>query len=340
MHFSDKLDALLENKNIIVTAKQPVQTIPEWEPVHQAKSVKINVIKGQVTKVTKETKCAVILSDTQIGYRYVKGELIPFHDEKALDVAVQITNYLQPDRIIQVGDFLDLPATSKYVQEPSWATTTQTALDYGHSWLASLRELCPNSVIDIASGNHDNRLTNYILANASAAFGLRRACSDERAVLSLQNLLRLDDLNINFHEGYPNACRLYINDNLLILHGTVTRGGYFGTAKAILAGENVSVIHGHVHRSSSWYETRPVRNGTKTYMVATDGCLCRTDGMVPSTRAGINSDGSIPVSYENWDQGIGVVYYEEDGDQRFSHQHVAINQGKAIFDGKIFTTTR
>jgi hypothetical protein len=39
---------------------------------------------------------------------------------------------------------------------------------------------------------------------------------------------------------------------------------------------------------------------------------------------------------EDWQQGIGVVRYEVDGEHRFFYEQVAIHGGTAMYHGKVF----
>ena len=89
-------------------------------------------------------KAAVVLPDPQIGFRFdpVTRTLDPFHDEKAMDIALQIVQEVQPDKIVNLGDYLDFPQFSKYAQEPLFAHTTQPAIDRGSSLLGSTKSSC------------------------------------------------------------------------------------------------------------------------------------------------------------------------------------------------------
>ncbi|WP_218571937.1 hypothetical protein, partial [Pseudomonas sp. SZ57] len=81
------------------------------------------------------------------------------------------------------------------------------------------RANAPEAEVTLIEGNHDRRLQKSILRNAKAAFGLKRANDPESwPVLSVPNLLRLDDLGVEYVEGYP-AGEKWINDNLVCIHG-------------------------------------------------------------------------------------------------------------------------
>ena len=94
--------------------------IPDWTPIHRAQPINIESPKPVKRKTGKHTT-HVCLPDPQIGYRlYEDGTYDPFHDEKAMDIALQITSWLEEnDRVdsgINLGDFLDLPAQGRLDQ--------------------------------------------------------------------------------------------------------------------------------------------------------------------------------------------------------------------------------
>ena len=107
------------------------------------------------------------------------------------------------------------------------------------------------------------------------------------------------------------------------------------TAVAYLAREKSSVIFGHVHRREYAARTRDDHDGPREVMAATPGCLCRTDGAIPSTKGGTDTDGRPIYRAEDWQQGLAVVDYQADG--RFSYEQVEIRDGHARWRGKDYT---
>jgi hypothetical protein len=93
------------------------------------------------------------------------------------------------------------------------------------------------------------------------------------------------------------------------------------------------VIYGHIHRSEIAWKTRLDYDGAKTIMAASPGCLARIDGAVPSTKGGTDLDGR-PISVtEDWQQGLGVVYYQDGGENRFSYENMHIYNGWGMYNG-------
>jgi hypothetical protein len=309
--------------------------VPMWNPVCTAPPLKISPVKKTATK--RDMKVAVILPDPQIGYRFdpVSGLLDPFHDEHAMNVALQIVQHLNPDKIVNLGDYLDLPQYSKYAQEPLFAHTTQPSIDRGASFLAEQRASAPKAEIALIEGNHDKRLMDYIMRNAMAAFGLKRANSapEDWPLLSVPYLLRLDEIGVKYIEGYPGG-EYYINDHLKCIHGK--RTGKRGTiARSVIEDERVSTITGHNHHIEIAYKTIHKRDSLYTPFAAILGCLCRIDGVVPSVHTTLSSNGKPIRYYEDWQQAVGVVYYYDD-DPNMHIEAVKIHEGRALFNGKEF----
>jgi hypothetical protein len=59
------------------------------------------------------------------------------------------------------------------------------------------------------------------------------------------------------------------------------------------------------------------------------------DGAVPSVNSGVGSDGRPGLHFENWQQGVGIVFYNEETG-RFSIEAVHIIEGHAVYQGQEF----
>src|SRR6185437_2293513 len=103
---------------------------------------------------------------------------------------------------------------------PTFARTTQATVDRMALFVAQLRAAAGDECeIRWLEGNHEARLSNYIMDNARAAFGLRVGNTPESwPVLSVPNLCRLDEHGVEYVPGYP-ANETWINDRLRVIHG-------------------------------------------------------------------------------------------------------------------------
>lgn len=311
---------------------------PKWDTVGQAQPVVIAAPKP-AKKVKTKHKVAIALPDPQIGYRWLFDRgWDPFHDEAAMDVAVQIISYLEEtdrvDWVVNLGDFLDLAAQGKYEQEAGFAGTTQEALNRGHLFLQQQRAAAgPKADIVLVEGNHDRRMEKFILANSAAAWGLKRANMDELPVMSIPYLLRLDEIGVEYIDAYP-AGAYWLTPKLRAIHGTKARSNGSTAAAYTNADPHISTIFGHSHRLEIQSRTVFDRDGAIRTVAVSPGCLCRIDGAVPSVNGSTHVDGSPAKHYENWQQGIVVVTITENEEPFF--EMVQIKDGEAWFRGQRF----
>jgi predicted phosphodiesterase len=305
---------------------------PQWPVVQPGPIYKLPTSTMKPVKVDGWQTC-VILPDIQIGfYRNAAGELEPIHDEAALRVALAIVKAERPDVVVMVGDNLDLAEMSKYRLTAPYAQTTQATIDRGALLVAEVRAVAPDARIMWIEGNHEARLPNTLIDNARAAFGLRRGNTfAEPPVMSVPFLCRFDEYGIEYLPGYP-ASKFWVNERLRVIHGHKVKSGG-STAHSYLATEKTSVVFGHVHRREYASRAREDHDGPKEIMAASPGCLCRVDGVVPSTKGGYDLDGRPVPTVEDWAQGLAVVKYEP-GDGRFVYNNIAIHEGWALWNGR------
>ena len=309
------------------------ETGPEWPVVKQGPAVKMPPVTTKTKKPTTFKTC-VIVPDIQIGYyRGRDGQLEPTHDEKAIHVCLKMIQDTQPEVIACVGDNLDFPEMGKYLTYPAYAQTTQASIDRATFFCAQMRAMAPNAKIIWLAGNHEERMPKYLLVNAGAAYGLRKGNIPESwPVLSVPYLCRMDEFGVEYRPGYP-AADFWVNEKLRIIHGDRVKSSG-STAHIYLNSEKTSVIYGHIHRIETAFKTREDFDGPRTIMAASPGCLARIDGAIPSTKGGVDLDGRPLTRYENWQQGLGIVKYEDSGAHRFSYDVIPIYDGWAMYNGK------
>lgn len=340
----------LEGASIVLT---PIWASgPKWDPVYPAHPVQIHYRSGK--PVHSQTKTALITPDIQFGYRRDKytGKLDGFHDERALDVMLQIAgDFPQIDLAVNLGDGLDNAEFGRFVQEPAFAGVTGNSIQALTNFLAEVSGLTPHAKRVFMEGNHDRRIENYILKNAMAAYGISRAKlpdswmkpreGEEHPVFTVPFLCRMEEIGWEYQGGYP-ANSYYVNDRLAAVHGEKVRSSG-STAAAVIDDERVSVMFGHVHRIEKQHKTMRVmaKQGTdpwRTNFAASIGCLCKIDGTVPSTKGSTDPWGRPIQRAENWQQGFAVVTYEE-GDGAFDMEQIAIHNGTAFFRGNKYKSS-
>jgi hypothetical protein len=327
----------LERASLVLTPKWADG--PAWPVVQPAPQA---VIRGRKPPrrspaLIRKWGTGILLPDPQIGFRLIDEVLDPFHDDGAMDVALQVAaaheHECGVDKMINLGDYLDLATMSRFIQEAAFAQTMQPAVDRGYRFMAEQRATAPNADLVLIEGNHDRRLQNFITTNALAAFGLKQAQRPKSwPVLSLPHLLRLDEMDVTYIDAWP-AGEYWVNQNLRCIHGNKVRSSG-STANAVVKDNPaISTVMGHIHRIETHYKTIGTRNGPLRTAAISPGCLCRVDGAVPSVNGSTGLDGQPAVHWEDWQQGVGVVKYTDD---RFFVTVHQIVDGATVVGGQEF----
>lgn len=304
---------------------------PAW-PVVQPATPVVATPPKQAPALIHDWKTAVIFADTQFGFRHVDDEYIPFHDDAAIDTAWAIVGAINPHVTVGAGDIIDLPSQSRWAQEASFANTTQKSLDECHHRMAQLRSQTSGEIV-LIEGNHDKRMQNFVETNALSAFGLKKAGLPESwPVMSMPNLLRLDELDIQYQDAYP-AAHYWINDKLKVEHGTKANANGSTMQRYLKDEPHFSRAAGHSHRLELNTRTTYDRMGRIQSFGINPGCLCRVDGAVPSFNGAVGADGRHAEVFEDWQNGIAVVKYT---DEEIYPIVVPINDGRAYFEGQWF----
>src|SRR5215204_2868366 len=112
----------------------------------------------------------------------------PYHHPRAWRAIVSMVKAVRPDRVVQLGDFLDMLAPARWSRglAAEYAAGVKHEALAGRRLLAQLREGFAGPV-DLIEGNHEARLRNYIHQHAPALAGI---------VPGIAELLDLGDLGI------------------------------------------------------------------------------------------------------------------------------------------------
>lgn len=311
---------------------------PSWPVIHPADPVLVSVPKTTTDPVPRigGWKLGLKCADPQIGFRHLPdGTLDPFHDDKAMDLFIQVCAEYRPDKISILGDFLDLASQGKFAQEAAFANTTQLAINRGHRFLAELRAVCPSAEIVLIEGNHDLRMQRFIESNALAAFGLKQANTPQSwPVMSLPFLLRTDELGVQYVDAYPAATD-WDNDLTRNIHGTRANSKGSTMSQYVHELPHVNTWAGHTHRAEIVYRTvLGARGEAIESYAANPGVLCRTDGSVPSVKGATGVSGIPERVVEDWQQGFGMLYYTDTESWPQVHR---IKDGRAIIGDRVIS---
>lgn len=307
---------------------------PAWPVVQPATPVRLPPLRGK-PRSPNSMRTTLVLPDPQFGYRRLAdGDMIPMQDEAAIECALLLARAIKPDAIINLGDHSDFAEwSSKFAVLPEFVLMTQPTLEAGHQFLARQREVCDD--VTLLDGNHDDRIAKAITKNAMAALRLKPAGKPPETwpVLSIPNLLSLDDIGVNYVGAYPAGRHKVTAGNdehspLIAVHGE--KLDLVKVARA----ERQSFIQGHTHHQGLTRVTYEIDGRPWLVWAMSPGCLCRTDGVVPSTKSGEDAHGRPVVRWEDWHQGVALITEYDDG--AWSPQIIDIHRGRALYGGKIY----
>jgi len=307
--------------------------------ISQADPINIKPSKAKPKK--RDYRHLVVFGDSQIEYRSIGGEMVPIHDERALDVVRQVCKELSPEVIVNLGDTVDLAALSRFQPDSDhFRHSLNPAFNRVHQMYAQLRAENPHAEIHEVDSNHNTRLGKFILNKVPELYGIKQAGSPDTAypALTYPFFANLEAVDVKWHSGYGAAQYVYGNEYqappIVFKHGVTVVSNGSTANKESKDNPETHIVRGHGHRMESHYRTTRAGRYLASIMV---GCTCRIDGFVPSYGSAVDDFG-IPVpKQENWQQGILIVTDYMNGEYNFDH--VAINNGVAHYRGKEFDGT-
>lgn len=268
---------------------------------------------------------SVILADPHFWYRRDGRELMPLHDVRALDIALQVINIVQPERVDILGDLLDMSDwTDRFVRHPDYQQQLQPTLQSAFAFLRAIRERVPEAEIRLFEGNHEARLRKSLLKHLPAALDLQPVDEIELGLppsLSVERLLALHKLHVDWVPDYPDG-EEPLNRKVWLSHGESHSAVPGAAARKMMDGATVTRIFGHIHRTELTSQTYwvPFRYEVQSFC---PGCLCHLDGRVEGSR-----------KKQNWQQGIALVEYEPAGEgYRIDPIPISYEKGQALWRG-------
>jgi hypothetical protein len=273
-------------------------------------------------------RTACFIPDTQLGYAWSKRYtyLDPMHDRTSMDAVVRFVRTVRPEIIVLLGDMLDLaPWSTRFPRKPEFRQTTQPAIDELHWWLAEIRNASPSSKIVYMAGNHEDRINRAVVELLPEAQDVSPAL-EENSVLSLQHLLHLDKLDIDYVGPYGADWWLWPESNspIRVNHGTKVRAGAGATATAIAKTSRWSEVYGHIHKVELVQKTFHGPYGPQQITALSPGCLVRVPGPTPGVSL-----------TPDWQQGLGLAILDENS-QDVHMQVLPITNGRLVYNNQIF----
>jgi hypothetical protein len=326
----------LYSTKIVLT---PTKKYPEYPVIQPAPPA---IVKFDRPKpVSRKLDVAIVYPDQQFGFRRSLERverLIPFHDDAAIDVAMQITADIRPRRVVDIGDILDFNEFSRWFQHVEFYRTTQPAIDRAARYFDERKAAANGSIEeeDVCGGNHDERSLKYVEEHARNAFHVRKADETPSSwpPFSLPWFLNFDKRGIRYTR-YPGSEVWLVEPNakrrrpgLLCTHEKPGKHDYFA-----------SVINGHDHTVESNTETVRVSGGHVALTRWSAGCLCRVDDQtdrLSQQRIVVPSDRGY---VKKWQQALVVVYVDR-SDSSFQVDTIHINSGKAMYRDRAYVASK
>lgn len=106
---------------------------------------------------------------------------------------IEACRRIKPEKIVLNGDTFDLPEFGKYTQDPR-AYKLIERVEWVHTLLKELREICPEAEIVMVEGNHEFRLIRHL---TEATPALVTVLSDLHG-FTVASLLGLDKFEVNY----------------------------------------------------------------------------------------------------------------------------------------------
>ena len=231
-----------------------------------------------------KVRTAVVLSDFHA----------PHHDKTLFALTCEYLADEQPDQIIVNGDLMDAAVIGRHRVIPGggYDNPVQQNIDEAYDILRQLRETCPDHTeITLLRGNHDERIEHALIDNVASLYRIM-AAGEEIPALSLRNLLRLDELRVDYIDQPWDRAKTQVLDNYRL----ASRHGHSTTKNPgpkILADLAASSIPGHSHRLSSYFLTsHHPEEGPETRVAWEAGCMCEIE------------DGLGYAREPNWQRGF------------------------------------
>jgi UDP-2,3-diacylglucosamine pyrophosphatase LpxH len=232
-----------------------IKTYPQTTPKSLApfKLPDSHLHKKEPIVLPKACKKILLLSDIHI----------PYQDNQAIEAAVEYGIQQGCDTVYLNGDILDFWGVSFHEKDPRKRPRMKEELEMGREFFGWLRHKFPTAKIYFIPGNHEQRLTRYMVAKAPELLDIDH--------FSLPSVLELHKFNITFLD---HKSKVYFG-KLLVEHGDKMRGtGGVNPARTLLLKFKRPVICGHFHRTSQ--ANSKVYDG-EMQMAWSTGMLCEDE---------------------------------------------------------------
>lgn len=225
---------------------------------------------------------------------------LPYHDMKAIKLAVEYGKSKKVNAVYLNGDTLDMYQASRFVKDRR-LRDLNGELEMCRNFLEYLKQEfnCP---IYYKIGNHEARLEDYLKVNAPELFGIPD--------FKLENLLQFGKFGVTLIDSK----QMTYAGKLAILHGHEFGHSVFSpvnAARGLYMRTKESSAIGHHHQTSEHSEKSLSGDVVTTWSI---GCLC---GLQPDY-----------YPFNKWNHGFAYVEVADSGDYYFNN--IRIINGKIV----------
>ena len=231
----------------------------------------------------------------------------PYHDERALDVAINYLLKVGVDVVVVLGDGVDCYAISFWKTDPTkpiFAAEVKQTIPL----IKALADAFPEDTEKVwLEGNHELRLRNELWGGSKKLAGLHS--------LTITEVYKLKELGFNYVsniELMQSDMQPFRIGKVYLLHGHEINSGWTTINIArnfYLKNPNTQII-GHFHRTQEHIQKKLDMQIDGSWSM---GCLCN---LTPDYR---------PAN--QWNHGVGIIEWDVDGYFSF--------QNKKIIDGRV-----
>ena len=234
------------------------------------------------------------------GHWLVLGDVhVPYHDRATVEAAVRQAKRDAVVGVVLNGDTLDSHEISSHDKDPS-APRYVREIEVANQFLAWVRSQLPKAEVVFTEGNHEARLSKYIMGRAPALFDLE--------FVNLRSLLHFADHGI----VEVRDKRVIKAGKLHLIHGHEYQGGGgVNPARWLYLRARSMAMCGHFHRTSE-HHARDI--GQKYEATWSVGCACQL------------SPAYAPLN--EWNHGFAML--ELGDDESFAVRNMRVLGGKVL----------
>jgi predicted phosphodiesterase len=225
---------------------------------------------------------------------------MPYHDTRALTLALQKGKQFEADHVLVNGDLLDFYQLSRFDKDPRKRSFADELLA-GEEFFKVLRREFKDAQITWKLGNHEERYDVYMRTKAPELLDVKG--------IEIESLMGIGKLNVRV---VRDKLRIKLG-KLTVIHGHEYPTPVIGpvnAARGLFLRAKTSALCGHHHQVSDHSETDLNGKLVKTWST---GCLCQLNPHY--------------ARLNKWSHGFALVEVDNRG-------HFQV-QNKTVFDGEV-----